>query len=97
MWAVVTCCTQFLVPNDPLTAWFLKPEEREALHRQVGPAKRNEPAPCLPMAVVRCRAAHARSGWQELVAVVSSPNLCHAAAVAVTRCMGRMLKQRPRG
>jgi hypothetical protein len=31
----VLCCLQVLVPNSPLTAWFLKPEERTALHAAV--------------------------------------------------------------
>lgn len=31
----VLSCLQVLVPNSPLTAWFLKPEERTALHADV--------------------------------------------------------------
>jgi len=35
----VGCCPlltlQVVVPDGPLTAWFLKPEEREALHVEV--------------------------------------------------------------
>jgi hypothetical protein len=34
----VAACPQVIVPNGPLTAWFLSPEEREALHQQVSPS-----------------------------------------------------------
>jgi hypothetical protein len=30
------CVLQIIVPDGPLTAWFLKPEERVALHKVVG-------------------------------------------------------------
>lgn len=40
--ATLTCCAlmagvllQVVVPNGPLTAWFLQPEERVALHKMV--------------------------------------------------------------
>jgi hypothetical protein len=33
---VLLVCAQVVVPSDPLTAWFLTPAEREALHQLVG-------------------------------------------------------------